>query len=137
MPSQAEILGFENKWQAAAIPHAVWRELPSVARIRAAIPVYMLAMKPEALKRRGKSDFLGSRDFGDIVALIDGRTELRDEIACAPVDVRTYIADEMGCLLSDPRIMDGLAGAMPGDAASQKPVDLVILPAMNTLAGRT
>lgn len=94
MPSRGDILGFDNEWQAAAIPHAVWCELPSGAQIRAAPPVYMLAMKLEAFAGRGEGDFLASRDFGDVVALIDGRPELLDEVASAPVDVRTYIAQE-------------------------------------------
>ncbi|MGH2888405.1 MAG: hypothetical protein ACRDNJ_02145 [Solirubrobacteraceae bacterium] len=62
MPSKADILGFENKWQTATIPHAVTRELPSGATIKAAPPVYMLAMKLEAFNGRGKGDFLASRD---------------------------------------------------------------------------
>jgi hypothetical protein len=134
MPSRADILGFENEWQAASIPHAVAYQLPSGATIRAAPPVYMLAMKLEAFKGRGKGDFLGSRDFGDIVTLIDGRPELLDEVAKADVDVRTYIAAEMRRILAEPRLMDGLAGAMRGDAASEERVDVVILPALNELA---
>jgi len=134
MPSRADILGFDNEWQAAALPHAIWVELPSGARIRAATPVYMLAMKLEAFKGRGKGDFLGSRDFGDIIALIDGRSELLGEVANAPADVRTYIAREMRQLLTASRLMDGLAGATRGDPASQERVGVVIVPAMNQLA---
>jgi hypothetical protein len=134
MPSRAEILGFENKWQAAAIPHGVWCELPSGTSIRAAPPVYMLAMKLEAFQSRGKTDFLASRDFDDIVALIDGRPELLEEVANSPADVRSYIAEEMRRLLSESRLMDGLAGAVRGDAASQERVDVVILSAINQLA---
>ncbi len=134
MPSRADILGFENEWQAAAIPHAVVCQLPSGATIRAAPPVYMLAMKLEAFKGRGKGDFLGSRDFGDIVTLIDGRPELLEEVASADAAVRAYIAAEMRRLLVEPRLMDGLAGAMRGDAASQERVDTVILPALKELA---
>jgi hypothetical protein len=74
------------------------------------------------------------RLFGDIIALIDGRPELLDEVANAPVDVRTYIAREMRQLLSAPRLMDGLAGATRGDAASQQRIGVVIVPAMNQLA---
>jgi len=80
-----------REWQAATIPHAVSCELPSGATIRAAPPVYLLAMKFEAFKGRGKGDFLGSRDFGDIVTLIDGRPELLEEFASAEADVRAYI----------------------------------------------
>lgn len=134
MPSRADILGFENKWQAATIPHAVPHELPSGARIKAAPPVYMLAMKLEAFKGRGKNDFLASLDFGDIVTLIDGRPELLEEVAGADADVRAYIAEEMRRLPADPRLMDGLAGVMRGDAASQERVDVVVLPAFNALA---
>ncbi len=134
MPSRADILGFENEWQAAAIPHAVQYKLPSGAMIRVAPPGYLLGMKLEAFKGRGKGDFLGSRDFGDIVTLIDGRPELLDEVASASDNVRTYIADEMARLLSEPRLMDGLAGTMRGDAASQERVDVVILPAIKELA---
>jgi hypothetical protein len=83
MPSEPGILGFENRWQGAAIPHAVDRELPSGSRIRAVSPAYLLATKIEAFKGRGNRDFLGSRDFGDIIALVDGREELLDEVARA------------------------------------------------------
>jgi hypothetical protein len=94
----------------------------------------MLAMKLEAFKGRGKGDFLASRDFGDIVTLIDGRSELLEEVAGAGADVRVYIAEEMRRLLTEPRLMDGLAGAMRGDAASQERVDVVVLPAFKALA---
>jgi Nucleotidyl transferase AbiEii toxin, Type IV TA system len=134
MPSRADILGFENVWQAATIPYAVSCKLPSGATIKAAPPVYMLAMKLEAFKGRGKGDFLASRDFGDVVTLIDGRSELLEEVAGAGADVRAYIAEEMRRLLADPRLTDGLAGAMRGDAASQERVDVVVLPAFKALA---
>lgn len=133
MPSRAEILGFDNEWQAAALPYAIWIKLPSGARIRAAPPVYLLAMKLEAFKGRGKGDYLASRDFGDIVALIDGRPELPEEVGSAPVDVRSYIAREISQLLSDPRAMDGLAGATRGDTVSQERIGLVIVPTMRQL----
>jgi hypothetical protein len=134
MPSRADILGFENEWQAAAIPHAVVCQLPSGATIRAAPPVYMLAMKLEAFKGRGKGDFLGSRDFSDVVTLIDGRPELLEEMASVDAAVRAYIAAEMRRLLSERRLMDGLAGTMRGDAASHERIDIVILPAIKELA---
>jgi len=57
MPSEPGILGFDNRWQGAAIPHAIARELPSEATIRAVSPPYLLATKLEAFKGRGKRDF--------------------------------------------------------------------------------
>lgn len=94
----------------------------------------MLAMKLEAFKGRGNRDFLASRDFSDIVTLIDGRPELRDELRVADESVRTYVGGEVARLMEDPRFLDGLAGAMPGDAVSQERIDLVVLPVLRDLA---
>jgi hypothetical protein len=136
MPARTAILGFENRWQAAGLPHAIRRELPSGAQIRAVSPPYLLASKLEAFKGRGRGDLLRSRDFADIVALVDGRDELVDEVAGAPDELQRYVAVELGELLESPRIMDGLAGAVRPDAASQGRVDLVILPALRSIAGQ-
>lgn len=133
MPSEPGILGFDNRWQGAAIPHAISRQLPSGATIRAVSPPYLLATKLEAFKGRGNRDFLGSPDFGDIIAIVDGRAELVDEVGQAPVDVREYIASELGDLLADPRFSDGLFGALRPDAASQARADAVVLPRVRAL----
>jgi hypothetical protein len=134
MPAQAAILGFENRWQAAALPHSVERELPSGRRIRAAPPPFLLAMKLEAFNGRGRGDFLGSRDFEDIALLLDRRAELVDETEMADEDLRRYVAAEAGKLLDDPRTQGGLMGAVPPDAASQDRVPTVLLPALRALA---
>ena len=133
MPSKPGILGFENRWQGPAIPHAIDRELPSGARIRAVSPPYLLATKLEAFKGRGDHDFLGSRDYGDIIAIVDGREELVEEVARAPDDVRAYIAGELADLLEDPRSVDGLFGALRPDRANQARAEAVVLPRLRTL----
>jgi hypothetical protein len=133
MPSEPGILGFDNRWQSAAIPHAIARELPSGATIRAVSPPYLLATKLEAFKGRGNRDFLASRDFGDIIALVDGREELVHEVDQAPADVRDYIGDQLRALLADPRFSDGLFGALRPDAGSQARADSVVMPRLASL----
>ena len=134
MPAQAGILGFENRWQGAALPHAIQRELPSGQPIRAASPPYLLATKLEAFKSRGNADLLESREFGDVIAMIDGRPELVDEVLAAEADVRGYIAEEFRSGVAAPRLGDGLAGAVRPDAASQARVDEIIMPAIRRLS---
>ena len=68
------------------------------------------------------------------MALLDGRAELTTEVAAAPGDVRRYLGEEARRLLDTPRLLDGLAGAMRPDAASQERVDDVILPALHDIA---
>ena len=53
MPADAAILGFDNRWQGASIPHAIERALPSGRKIRAAPPAYLLATKLEAFRSAG------------------------------------------------------------------------------------
>jgi hypothetical protein len=136
MPADPSILGFANRWQAAALPHAVERVLPSGATIRAVSPPYLLATKLEAFKGRGRDDFLASRDFGDIIALVDGREELVGEVTEVTEvsdDARAYIAAEIERVLEHPRFLDGLFGALPPDAASQPRAEAVVLPRLRAM----
>ena len=134
MPSRPDILGFENRWQAAALPHAIERELPSGRVIRAASPPYLLAMKLEAFAGRGRGDFLGSRDFEDIALLLDRRAEVGAEVAGAEDDLRRYVAAAAQTLLADPSVPGGFTGAVTPDARSQDRVARALLPALAALA---
>jgi len=133
MPTEAAILGFENRWQAEAFPHAVARTLQSGQEIRAIPPPYLLATKLEAFSTRGELDFFESRDFGDVVALIDGRDELEEEVAAAPRPVRTYVSRRF-IELSEHRDFDrGLEGALPLSPEARERVDLVIWPRVRAI----
>lgn len=134
MPSDSSILGFANRWQGAAIPHAIECTLPSTAVIRAGSPPYLLAMKLEAFKGRGKRDFLGSRDFADIVTLVDGREELIAEVAEGKPDLRSYLSDELQQLIGATRFRDGVFAWARPDTASQARAESVILPRFKALA---
>jgi hypothetical protein len=135
MPADAAILGFENRWQGASIPHSVESVLPSGARIRAAPPAYLLATKVEAFNGRGHEDFLGSRDFGDMIALIDGREELVTEVQQAEPELRAYLVGELGRLRVHPRFREGVSGALRADFASQARAEEVVLPRLEQLIG--
>lgn len=128
MPTDAGILGFENRWQKKAFPTALARELPSGARIRAASPSFLLATKLEAFEGRGRDDLLASHDFADIVSLFDGREEFIGELRGAPSDLREYVAAEVSALLEHERLLDGIHAQLPPDAASQARAETTVLP---------
>ena len=134
MPANPAILGFENRWQALAIPHAIELRLPSGARIRAAPPVFLLATKIEAFKGRGRGDFLASRDLSDIIALVDGRAEIVGEATEAPADLRVYLTEELAILLADPRFPEGVSASLRADVASQARGDAVVLPRLRQMS---
>jgi predicted nucleotidyltransferase len=134
MPTDAALLGFENRWQREAFPHAVEVELPSGARIRAVPPAFLLATKLESYLGRGDGDLLGSRDFADIVALVDGREELVAEIQGAPIELKSYVVQTLDQLLSDERIGDGVRAQLPPDVASQARADDVVISRLREVA---
>jgi len=134
IPSAGEILGFENRWQREALPHARHVTLPSGRIVRAASPPYLLATKLEAFGSRGGGDFLGSRDFGDVVVLIDGREELVDEVHTAEHGLRRYLADTLTALSQERGFEYGLSGALLPDEASQARADIVVRPRMRRIA---
>jgi hypothetical protein len=133
MPTEASILGFENRWQAEAFSHAVTRSLPSKQEIRAIAPPFLVATKLEAFSTRGKLDFFGSRDFADVVALVDGREELVDDFASAPELVRDYVGTRLEKLSRHRDFDRGLEAALPASPESRGRVDLVIWPRIREL----
>jgi predicted nucleotidyltransferase len=118
MPIDEDVLGFSNRWYPSAIETA---QTHSVADndIRVVTPVYFVATKLEAFHGRGAGDVALSHDVEDIVAIIDGRAEIVDEIANADAEVRKYIASEIGALLKNEDFLDALPGFLLPDAASQ------------------
>ena len=107
---------------------------PSGGRIRVALPTYLLAMKFEAFRGRGRGDYLGSRDIEDIALLLYQRAEIVDELRGADPELRAYVATEARALLDDPRARGGLIGAVRPDDLSQDRVATVLLPALEAIA---
>ncbi len=133
MPASPMILGFVNRWQAAALRHAVKCELPSGALIRAASAPYLLATKLEAFESRGLGDVIASRDFEDIITLLDGRAELPEEVHAAPEDVRAYLAGRLAELRMIPDFLLNVAAMLRPDSASQARAEAVVLPRIDRI----
>ncbi|HVQ59174.1 MAG TPA: nucleotidyl transferase AbiEii/AbiGii toxin family protein [Solirubrobacterales bacterium] len=133
MPTEASILGFENRWQKEAFPRSLPIELPSRARIQAAPPAYLLATKLEAFRSRGKGDLYGSRDFEDIISLIDGRGELVVEVSQCPEDLRGYVSEQLQ-ELSGAEFFDSAAeGALKGGLETRERYETIVRPRIEAL----
>ena len=126
MPTSGSILGFTNRWYGAALAHAVRVSLPGGQTIRLVSGPHFLATKLEAFAGRGQGDHAASHDLEDLVAVVDGRPEIEEEIAAAEVELRSYLAEKIGELLADPAFMDALPGHLPGDPASQARLPLLV-----------
>ncbi len=120
MATKPDVLGFGNQWYEPAVAAAEFVELPSGKSIRMVLAPYFLATKLEAFDGRGKGDYLSSHDIEDIVAVLDGRPEILDELQKASKSLQTYLADRFASLLETREFIEALAGHLPGDAASQR-----------------
>lgn len=130
------MLGFENEWQRRSFPHAAIVELPSGARIGAVPPPFLLATKLKAYLGRGRGDLLASRDWADIVALIDGREDLPAEIRQAPHELTRYLSETLQRLLAEDRIVDGIRAQLLPDAISQARAEEIVLPRLREICAR-
>ncbi len=126
MPTHPNILGFGNIWFSSAFASAEPVMLPSGKRIQMLSAPYFLATKLEAFNHRGKGDFLLSTDMEDIVAVLDGRPEIIDEVRQSEGKLRTYLAGRFADLLKERNFVEALPGHLPSDRFSQERLPLLI-----------
>lgn len=119
MPIDAASLGFSNRWYKAAYEQAMTMAVDGL-QIRVVTGPFFLATKLEAFQSRGNGDFMASHDMEDIIALIDGRTELVDEVEQGPKDLRRHLTEAFRELLRNERFLEALPGHLAGDSASQQ-----------------
>ena len=60
------------------------------------------------------------------MAVVDGREELTEEVACSEPELREYLASRLRRLLDERDFIDALPGHLPGDPAGQARLPLVI-----------
>lgn len=128
--ADASMLGFENRWQRESLADALSRDLPSGAEIRVLAPANLLATKLEAFSGRGNGDYLASPDFEDIVALVDGREELIDEVTAATPALREYLAEQLSHHIPDTRAIEAIAAHLEHDRGGRERARLVVVPRM-------
>jgi len=125
MPTDDRILGFGNRWYAEALRTATRTSLPSGRGIQLIAPPAFVGTKLEAFDGRGRGDFLASHDLEDIITVVDGRSELVDEVGSATSALRAYIAKRVRIFLQNPNFLEALPGHLPRDEASQARLPLL------------
>jgi len=126
MPLDEKILGFTNKWYAEAIVDSTYYEISPGVNIKILTPAFFCATKLEAFNNRGDSDYYASHDLEDLIALIDGRSEIINEIRSAKDHIRSYIATQIKSFLNSPAFTDALPGHLLPDSASQERLPILI-----------
>lgn len=126
MPLDEKILGFSNRWYRDAMQTAGAVTISENLRVRAITAPYFVGTKLEAFHGRGQQDYFASHDLEDLIAVVDGRTTLLDEIAAASEDLRMFIRNAVRALLAEQRFQDALPGYLLPDSASQARISLLL-----------
>ncbi|MBI5706006.1 MAG: nucleotidyl transferase AbiEii/AbiGii toxin family protein [Armatimonadetes bacterium] len=136
MPLSEDVLGFSNRWYEYAFENASRTPLANGLEIRLPDAATALACKVEAFADRGKDDFYVSKDFEDIVMLLDGRAQLGEEVQSADADLRHFLQSHFRTWLERTECLEAVAGHLPPDAASQAR-RTIVFERMSSIAGLT
>jgi predicted nucleotidyltransferase len=126
MPTNEKVLGFGNQWYQPALENAVQIALPSARSIRLVTAPYFLMTKFAAFEGRGSGDYLLSHDIEDIVALLDGRSAIVEDVRNADEVVKNAIKEQFSVMIKNERFLEAIPGHLPGDAASQARLPLIM-----------
>ena len=110
VPLDEKVLGFANAWYRSGFDNAVVAEPEPGSTLRHLSAPYFLATKFEAYKDRGRNDVYASHDLEDIIAVVDGRTELHDELEQANADTQSYVVSNIRALVDHPEFTNALPG---------------------------
>lgn len=126
LPTDPQILGFGNIWYLPASQHSLSTTLSSGKTIRHVSAPYFLITKLEAFKGRGQGDYLMSHDIEDIIAVLDGRPNITQEVRQADRQLVNALSIEFLHLLGNRAFLDALPAHMPTDSSSQARVPMVL-----------
>jgi hypothetical protein len=111
-----------------AEPHQLADDLEILA-LSASSP---LAAKLEAFADRGARDPAMSKDLDDIVALLDGRLGIGDEVSAAPDKMRHFIAVARRSLFGAGHVLDVISDLLRDRERERRAIEL-----MRTLSSMT
>jgi predicted nucleotidyltransferase len=104
MPTEADAIGFSNRWYAEGFQTAMEYTLDEQTSIRLFTLPYFLASKWEACKGRGGDDLRWSTDFEDIVFILDQIPDIEAQLHQAPSHIQAYFRLEFDQLLRHPNV---------------------------------
>jgi hypothetical protein len=99
MPNDEQILGFSNRWYSKGMENSIKFKLESGREINVFSFPYFIATKLEALKSRGE-DLRYSKDFEDIIRLIENKEFFHKEIINTDFDLSQFIKTEFSHILN-------------------------------------
>lgn len=115
LPHRPNEMMKSNRWFPYLIEEAERVEIANGKFAWIASAPCFIATKLEAFFSRGKGDYVSSKDMEDILAVVDGRKELIDEMSFTTPDVRGFIATSFRELMGDRRFKECVPQIVPDE----------------------
>lgn len=113
IPTDENILGFSNRWYVEGIENKISKALSDGTEIYIFSTEYYLATKFDAHKSRGGNDLRQSRDFEDIIYILDNCLDILENINNANKSVKEYLKAESQNLKDGDNLTEGIESALP------------------------
>lgn len=113
MPKVDTGIGESNRWYLKGMEHRQAYRLDDNRTIFILPVTYYLASKIEALHSRGGEDYRGSKDFEDIVYVLNSCTNLQEDINdYADQEVREFLKHEFSAMLQRKNIQEEIESSL-------------------------
>jgi predicted nucleotidyltransferase len=132
MPVDPVILGFGNRWYERGVATAIGHILPNGCEIQIFSVPYLLGAKIEAFKNRGKNQYYFSKDFEDIIMVLNGCPNLLTAIQHAEKQVKNFVVEWVRL---ERKNLDNLAPAFLSGEESLSGRGAMLLEVIDRLAG--
>lgn len=115
LPHKPTAMMGTNRWFPYLIEEAERVEVLTGKYAWCASAPCFIATKLEAFFSRGNGDYLRSKDIEDILAVVDGREDLLEEMELTAHDVRGFVSTSFIELLEDERFMECIPQVVPDE----------------------
>jgi predicted nucleotidyltransferase len=120
MPTDESVLGFTNKWYKVGFSKTVTYPIDDQTVVNIFTPPYFVASKFEAFNGRGKNDGRTSRDFEDIVYVLDNRKSIWQELRDCDQELLAYLKEQSACLLENKHIEEWISAHIEPKTAAHR-----------------
>ncbi len=120
MPLDESVLGFSNLWYKQGFENLETYPVENGVDIKLFSIAYFLASKLEAFRGRGGNDGRTSKDFEDIVFVLDNRKSIWDDLKSLDGEVLLYLQEQFRQLLQLPYIGEWISVHLEPETANKR-----------------
>lgn len=114
MPTDPQVIGFSNRWYPDGFATAQEIKLDNETTIKIFTLSYFVASKWEAFKGRGKNDYRTSKDFEDLVYIIENVDDFIEQLKNGPEQVLEWLKKEIEPVMNNDDFEEGLYAHLTG-----------------------